>query len=157
MLCHASGVRGRLVGVLNRSDIYGEWVAPPEWHAIVACLSEQRVTADIEHRVVPNGCADVIVSSNGAVVVGLADGPVVHHLAAGSALRGLRLRPEAVATFFGVPADKLRNLNVALDDVVGSGRAGRLVDVVLDGAADGTIMAKWCVPEVPGPVSGGTR
>jgi AraC-like DNA-binding protein len=109
---------------------------------MVACLWEHSVAADVEHRVVPDGCADVIVGFSGAVAVGLADGPVVHHLAAGSALRGLRLRPEAVATFFGVPAHELRNLNVSLDDVVGSGRARRLVDIVVHGRPDKTLTAQ---------------
>jgi AraC-like DNA-binding protein len=81
----------------------------------------------------------VIVGFGGAVAVGLADGPVVHRLAAGSACRGLRLRPEAVATFFGVPADELRNLDVSLDDVVGTARARHLVDTVLHGVPDAAL------------------
>jgi AraC-like DNA-binding protein len=121
---------------LNRSDIYREWAAPLSWRGMVACLWEQGVITEFEHRVVPDGCADVIVGFGGAVAVGLADGPVMHHLAVGSACRGLRLRPEAVATFFGVPADELRNLNLPLEDVVGTRRARRLVDVVLHGSPD---------------------
>jgi AraC-like DNA-binding protein len=107
---------------------------------MVACLWEQRVITEFEHRVVPDGCADVIVGFGGAVAVGLADGPVMHRLAAGSACRGLRLRPEAVATFFGVPADGLRNLEVPLGDVVGTRRARCLVDVVLHERPDDTMM-----------------
>jgi AraC-like DNA-binding protein len=109
---------------------------------MVACLWEQRVLTDLEHRVVPDGCADVIVGFGGVVAVGLADRPVVHHLAAGSACRGLRLRPEAVATFFGVPAHELRDLDVPLEDVVGTSRTRRLVDVVLHGTPDDTMTAQ---------------
>lgn len=123
-------------GVLNKADTYREWSPPPAWRHVVACLWEQRVTSDFEHRVVPDGCADVIVGFGDPVAVGLADGPVVHRLVAGSACRGLRLRPQAVATFFGVPADEIRNLDVPLDDVVGTRRARHLIDTVLSGAPD---------------------
>jgi AraC-like DNA-binding protein len=101
----------------------------------VACLWEQRVgPSDIEHRVVPDGCADVIVGFGGAVAVGLADTAVVHRLGAGSSCRGLRLRPEAVRTTFGVDATELRNREVPLDELLGTAEAGRLVDAVLHGA-----------------------
>lgn len=104
---------------------------------MVACLWEQRVAIETDHRVVPDGCADVIVSESGeSVAVGLADRAVVHRLGSGSMFLGLRLRPEAVATFFGVPAGQLRNQDLALDDVVGSRRARRLVDSVIHGVPD---------------------
>jgi AraC-like DNA-binding protein len=116
------------------ANTYREWSPPTAWRHVVSCLWEQRVISDFEHRVVPDGCADVIVGFGDPVAVGLADGPVVHRLAAGSSCRGLRLRAEAVATFFGMPAVEIRNLDVPLDDVVGSRRARRLVDAVLYGA-----------------------
>jgi AraC-like DNA-binding protein len=106
---------------------------------MVACLWQQRVTSDFEHRVIPDGCADVIVGFGDPQAIGLADGPVVHQLRAGSACWGLRLRPEAVATFFGVPAAELRNLDVPLDDIVGTRRARRLTDTVLYGAPDAAL------------------
>ncbi len=134
-------MRERLVGVLNGTDVYREWAPPAAWRAMVACLWEQQVGEDRDHRVVPDGCADVIVGYGGAVAVGTADGAVVHRLTAGSACRGLRLRPEAVATFFGVPAVELRNLEVPLVDVVGSARARRLVGTVLEGVPDPALAA----------------
>lgn len=124
---------------MSEPDVYREWPPPLAWRRMVACLWEQRVGSDREHRVVPDGCADVIVGAGGAVAVGLADGPFVHRLAAGSACRGLRLRPEAVATFFDLPAHELRNIEVPLDDVVGSARARVLVDVVMHGAPDAAL------------------
>jgi AraC-like DNA-binding protein len=125
---------GRLGLVLNESDTYQEWSPPAAWQSTVACLWEQRVGAEVDHRVLPDGCADVIVGFGGAVAVGLADTAVVHRLAAGSSCRGLRLRAEAVATFFGVPAHELRNNEVPLDEVVGSRRARELIATVLRGA-----------------------
>ena len=104
---------------------------------MVACLWQQRIDADTRYRVIPDGHADVIVNANGAAVaVGLADSAVVHHISAGSAALGLRLRPEAVATIFGTSADLLRNRELPLDDVVGSRRARDLVDAVLEGEPD---------------------
>ena len=41
------------------------------------------------------------------------------HLPAGTRIRGVRLRPEAVAEAFGVPATSLRNLTLAAEDVFG--------------------------------------
>lgn len=118
------------------TDSYREWAPPAAWRRMVACLWEQKVVTPTSHRVVPDGCADVIVFDAGAIAVGLADGAAVHDLAAGSSCIGLRLRPEAVATFFGLPAHELRNLELPLDDVVGSRRARAVVDAILGGATD---------------------
>lgn len=128
-------------GGVNETDTYREWSPPAPWADMVVCLWEQRVTADFDHRVVPDGCADVIVGFGEPVAVGLADGPVVHRLTAGSACRGLRLRAEGVATVFGVPASELRNVDVPLDDVVGTHRARRLIDAVVHGASDPLLTA----------------
>ncbi len=126
----------RLGAVLNESDTYREWSPPPAWRSTVACVWEQRVGTEIHHRVLPDSCADVIVGFGGAVAVGLADTAVVHRLAAESSCRGLRLRPEAVANFFGVPAHELRNKEIPLDDAVGTRRAQHFIATVLHGAAD---------------------
>ena len=76
---------------MHESDTYREWLPPQAWRGMVACLWEQRVDVDIDHRVIPDGHADVIVTSSGdAVAVGLADSAVVHRIAAGSAALGLR-------------------------------------------------------------------
>ena len=120
-----------LVDVLNGTDTYREWATPEPGFV---CRWSQDVHVDFEHRVVPDGCADIIVGDGGAVVVGLADVPFVHALSAGSSCLGLRVRPEAVASVFGLPADELRNASVALDDVVGSRRARLLVDAVESGS-----------------------
>lgn len=116
--------------------MYREWSPPAAWRSTVACLWEQRVVADIDHRVLPDGCADLIVGFGAAVVVGLADTAVVHRLAAGSSCSGLRLRPEAVATLLGLPAHELRNKQLPLDEAVGTRRARHLIATVLHGASD---------------------
>jgi AraC-like DNA-binding protein len=126
---------GRLVDVLNEPDTqrdsYREWAAAEPG---VACRWRQDVPVDLDHRVVPDGCADIIVNDGRAVAVGLADTSFVHPLRAGSSCVGLRLRPEAVVPVLGVAAVELRNASVPLDDVVGTARARQLVDAVVGDA-----------------------
>jgi len=79
-------------------------------------------------RVVPDGRADLLIENTGAVrVVGLWDEVALPELPAGTRIRGVRLRPEAVAAAFRVDASELRNQNVDLSDVVGSRRSRDLV------------------------------
>ena len=47
---------------MDGTDIYREWAPPAAWRAAVACRWEQRVNAGRRHRVVPDGCADVVQS-----------------------------------------------------------------------------------------------
>jgi AraC-like DNA-binding protein len=122
---------------------YVEWAPPREWRGTVACRWEQAVGAGRAHRVVPDGCADVIVGlDGGAVVVGLADRAEVHALPAGTWFRGLRFRPEAVASVLGVPGEALRNRTLPLDDVVGTARARSLVDAAVGGAPSPVLAAE---------------
>jgi AraC-like DNA-binding protein len=119
---------------LNESDLdhtssYREWAPPAAWSHAVACCWEQRVGAARVQRVLPDACADVIVCDSGSIdVVGLFDEVSTPVLAAGTAIQGIRFRPEAVAAVFGVDAASLRNRTVALDDVVGTRRARRVLD-----------------------------
>ncbi len=109
---------------------------------MVSCLWEQRIGTGTDYRVIPDGCADVIIGTNGtAVAVGLADRAVIHHISGGSSALGLRLRPQAVRTFFGTAAEQLRNKEQPLDGVVGSRRARRLVDAVFGGDPDPLLFA----------------
>ena len=114
--------------VLNESDMYREWSAPPAWRTVVACCWEQRVVGERVQRVVPDGCADLLVLADGrAQVVGLADQVVLVPLPAGTWIRGVRLRPEAVAPAFDVAASELRNQTLDFADVVGARRSRALV------------------------------
>ncbi len=80
-------------------------------------------------RVVPDGRADLLIENTGALrVVGLWDEVALPELPAGTRIRGVRLRPEAVAAAFGVDAWELRNQTLDLADVVGSKRSRDLVD-----------------------------
>jgi len=113
--------------VLNESDIYREWAPPPAWRAVVACCWEQRVAEARVQRVVPDGCADLLLRETSAEVVGVADEAALVSLPAGTRIRGVRIRPEAVAPSFGVTASELRNRTVDATDVVGARRSRALV------------------------------
>lgn len=102
---------------------------PPEWRHAVACCWEQHVAAPRVQRVVPDGYADVLLHESGAVeVVGVADEVALPLLPRGTWIRGVRVRPEAVAAAFGLPASSLTNATVAAEDLLGSRAARRLAD-----------------------------
>lgn len=130
--------------VLNESDVGGAEPAsfyrerrPAVPHPFVECWWEQRVDDRLDgyvQRVVPDACADVIVSSGGEVIVA---GPAmsVHlaRLAGGERLRGLRLRTAAIGAALGLPAHELRDLQVQLRDLFPAARTARIADQVWRG------------------------
>jgi AraC-like DNA-binding protein len=78
---------------------------------------------------VPDGHADLLLHESGAIeVVGIHDQVDLPLLAKGARIRGIRLRPEAVAPTFGVPASELTNRTVDVADIVGTRRARLLGD-----------------------------
>ena len=114
---------------MKETDIYREWPPPPAWRHVVSCCWEQQVAVDAVQRILPDGCADLLMFESGVrEVVGLFDGVATPFLPADIRLRGIRFRPEAVGAVFGVDAATLRNRTVALADVVGARCAGRLAD-----------------------------
>jgi AraC-like DNA-binding protein len=129
---------------LNEGDIYREWAPPPTWRGAVACCWEQRVVTDRVQRVVPDGRADLLIHPSGETqVVGVADQVALPELAAGTWIRGLRFRPEAVAAAFGVTASELTNLTVDGAAVLGDRRVRRL--------ADPTVLDRWVSAIEPEP------
>ena len=112
---------------LNETDTYHEWAPPPAWRQAVVCCWEQRVGAERAQRVLPDGQADLVFYDSGRVeVVGLQDEVALPVLPGGAVLRGIRLRPAAVAAAFRVPASSLRNCSITADSVLGSRQARRL-------------------------------
>jgi AraC-like DNA-binding protein len=115
--------------VLNKPDIYREWAPPPEWDHAVACCWEQQVTCERVQRVLPDGHADLLIYDSGLIeIAGLYDQVALPVLPAGTRLRGVRLRPAAVAAAFRTPASSLCNRTVPADSVIGSRQARRLAD-----------------------------
>ena len=110
-------------------DTYREWPAPPEWRHAVMCCWEQHVVADRVHQILPDGHADLLWYASGRIeVVGVHDRLAVVELPRGTIVRGVRLRPEAVAPAFGTSAHLLRNVTSAAADVLGARRAATLGD-----------------------------
>src|SRR5947208_5485792 len=99
--------------VLKESDTYREWAPPEAWREVVACCWEQHVGADRVQRVLPDGHADVLLYGSGEVeLVGVYDHVALPVLPRDTVIRGIRLRPEAVAAAFRVDASALRNLTL---------------------------------------------
>ncbi|MDQ6617759.1 MAG: helix-turn-helix transcriptional regulator [Actinomycetota bacterium] len=120
---------------------YREWLPPPEWRNAVLCQWEQRVTGGrYVQRVLPDGCADIIVDPDGRAIVA---GPAIHvllpHLEPGT-LRGLRLRSEAIGPVFGLAGSELFGITVAIDAVIPARRARAAVRVLM---ADDDSGAWW--------------
>jgi AraC-like DNA-binding protein len=87
------------------------------------------VAAQRTQRVIPDGYADLLVYDTGQVeVTGLHDRVDLPVLPAGTRIRGIRFRPEAVAAAFRTTGASLRNLTIPADDVFGTARAARLHD-----------------------------
>ncbi|KAA0022243.1 helix-turn-helix transcriptional regulator [Antrihabitans cavernicola] len=96
---------------------YVEWRVPGWRH--VAVLWQQSVDNDHDQLVLPDACADIIGYDDGtAQLVGPTMTPEVAHLAAGTTIHGLRLRPGSVRAALGIPANELRGQVLPLDDVV---------------------------------------
>ncbi|HEX2104230.1 MAG TPA: DUF6597 domain-containing transcriptional factor [Solirubrobacteraceae bacterium] len=99
---------------------------PPRPHAPhVACLwvreSEPRARV---HRVVPDGCADVVwVQGERLLVAGPATGPAKSEIPAGAAAVGVRFRVGAAGGALGVPARDLLDRSVGLDELWGAAAA----------------------------------
>lgn len=119
---------------------YREWSWPGAG-GVVACRWEQRVSgegAGHVQRVLPDGCADVIViDGRHALVVGPTAEPALPELAPETAVRGLRIRTEAIRAVFGVPGSELRDRSLPLEDVFGLPAARHLVDALLEPAVGG--------------------
>jgi AraC-like DNA-binding protein len=76
------------------------------------------------HRVLPDGCADLVwIGAAPAVVAGPATGPVEVPLAPGTIVVGVGLRPGAVPAVLRLPASGLRDRDTPLTEIWGAGAA----------------------------------
>jgi AraC-like DNA-binding protein len=106
---------------LNESDIYCEWAPPAGWRHAVVCVWEQRVARARVQRVLPDGHADLLFYDSGDVeVAGVTDTVALPYLPAGTAVFGVRLRPEAIGAALHTSAATLRNLSLPAEDVFGA-------------------------------------
>lgn len=85
-------------------------------------------------RVVPDGCADVIVFADGeAVFAGPASEVDLVPLPAGAHLRGVRFRTEAIGAVLRLPAHELRDETVPLSAILPDAVARRVAEQVWAG------------------------
>jgi AraC-like DNA-binding protein len=105
------------------------WISP---RAVPTDLADDFVTgwtARVEgtHRLVPDGCVDVLWISNGTVwVCGPETSAWTFTLPPGTEAVGLRFRPGRAGSVLGFATPELRNERVQLADLIG-GRSGRLI------------------------------
>jgi AraC-like DNA-binding protein len=116
------------------ASVYREWPAPRPWRPTVVCRWEQRVVGgEYVQRVLPDGCADIIVDDAGrGLVVGPSRHVTMPRLAPG-VLSGIRFRTEAIGPVFGVAASELADGAVPLDAVVVPRQAREVVEMLVTG------------------------
>ncbi|HEV8649614.1 MAG TPA: DUF6597 domain-containing transcriptional factor [Actinomycetes bacterium] len=104
---------------------YRELAPPPALAGVLACVWTQTAgPAGRHHRVLPDGCADIVwLAGERLVVAGTATGPELVALPPGSTTLGVRFRPGAAGRVLGLPASELLNQGPPLEAVWGP--AGR--------------------------------
>jgi AraC-like DNA-binding protein len=129
------------------TSVYEEWPLTGA-SRVIDCRWEQRVDgegAGRVQRVLPDGCADVVIVDRlHAHVVGPTAEVALPHLAPGAVVVGLRVRTEAIRAVFGLPAMELRDQIVAVDEVLGSGPGRRVAEALLEpGSAGDRWLVRW--------------
>jgi AraC-like DNA-binding protein len=113
---------------------YREFRPGPVLAAQVLCLWSQVIGAGervLQHRVLPDGCADIVwIGEAPPVVAGPATGPVVVPLLPRTIVVGVRLRPGATPGLLGLPASELLNRDTPLVDIWGAGGAALAARVI---------------------------
>ena len=110
---------------------------PARFPEIVLCRWEHTVPSGcgaLRPRIIPDACADIIVSADGEAVL---VGPTMHAdfplLAGGAHIRGIRFRTEALAAALGVPGSEIRDAQVSLDTVLPRRAVAEIADAVWEG------------------------
>jgi AraC-like DNA-binding protein len=132
MLGDANGrdrMRGDAVPV--EASLYREVPPPVDLATHIACLWTQTVGPDSSyvHRVLPDGCIDLIWYTGSLHVAGPDTGPFLAHLVPGLRIAAVRFRPGMAPAVLGVPADVLRDDRVELAEIWGTD-ADRLSDQI---------------------------
>jgi AraC-like DNA-binding protein len=104
---------------------YRERAPVPALADHVLCVWSQVIGAGetaYRHRVLPDGCADLVwIGDAPAAVAGPATGPVIVPLAPRTMVVGVRLRPGASPGVLGLPASELSDRDTPLVDIWGAG------------------------------------
>jgi AraC-like DNA-binding protein len=106
------------------TSTYREHPPPAALAAHVLCVWSQVIGpgAVHRHRVLPDGCADVVwIGEAPALVAGPATGPVVVPLRPRTIVVGIRLRPGAAPGLLRLPASELADRDTPLRELWGAG------------------------------------
>jgi AraC-like DNA-binding protein len=141
---------------------YREFPAREELSDLVACTWERTVPrgdTPPPHRVLPDGCVDLIWRGSDLVVAGPDRGPVMSSIEGGTTVVGLRLRPGVAGPALELPASELSEMRVPLDRVWGpagaeiSERIGAAEDPrARRGLLEETLLARRSGMENPDPL-----
>jgi len=109
----------------------------------LVCLWTQTIgAAPVAQRVLPDGCADIVIVGTAApVVAGPATRAVIAPLAPGTTVVGARFRPGAAPRLLRMPADALRDRELALRELWGPAADALWNEVGARGAAADRIAA----------------
>lgn len=99
------------------------------------CTWTNHITTAEPRRVIPDNCADFIVSDTGAAwLVGPATSVDVPEFPVGTIVRGLRIQPAAIRAVTSTDATELTDATVAMDDVLAARDARLLAEAIWDDA-----------------------
>ena len=101
---------------------------------VVACTWEHGTTSEQEHRIVPDGCVDLIWAGERLSIAGPDTRPRVVTLAPGSRLVGARLRPGTAGAVLGLPASELCGISPDASEVLGRDIVAALLAALAEGA-----------------------
>jgi AraC-like DNA-binding protein len=117
---------------------YREIEPPPSLASRVECFWTSRTEAGQLHRVLPDGCADILLTRSGGRVALEAVGPMTryrdHSAAPGQFYFGIRFRPGMWHDVLAVPAGTIVDTILPLEDLWGS-RARHLADPLGEAAS----------------------
>ena len=112
---------------------YAEWRPPGDLASHACCVwAHAAGPSGHVHRVLPDGCADIVWMGRGRLVVaGPATAHVYADIAAGETAVGVRFGPGAAGAALGLPARELRDRNVDLVEIWGA-QGGELAERLAD-------------------------
>lgn len=99
------------------------------------------------HRVLPDGCMDVLWWRGRLVVAGADTGAHLSDVRRGESVVGVRFDPGVLPALLGVPATEVTDQRVELTEFLGAGRTRRIAER-LEGAADPWALERVLLDEV---------
>jgi AraC-like DNA-binding protein len=128
---------------------YREIRPSPELAGTVECFWTMRQDGDAQvHRVLPDGCADILLTDTGIDAIGPMTTYCDHVIAPRQQMTGVRFRPGRWSSILGVPGDRILDAVVPLEDLWGTRRTRELRERLAEGAFE----ACFPRPADPSPV-----